>query len=271
MSMLKALLKLIYALWFYPLFLTLTIVSGFICLFGSLFSKELARVVSGQVWASVVLGPAFINLKVKGRENIPKGSSGFIVYCNHRSLLDIPVTAMATEKPLTWLAKASLGLIPVFGWVLKRVHMLVEREGGADAAKKMIAEASLRLENGEVIAIFPEGTRNRQLMPPLLPFKKGAFILAKHTKAPLLPVAICNSGNLWPSRSYLPKPGTIKVSIGEPIAIEPGESLAQLTNRAYRALELLYLQLMDSDNPQEMDSATTPYDKAPLPGGDKNG
>ncbi|MDR3155455.1 MAG: 1-acyl-sn-glycerol-3-phosphate acyltransferase [Deltaproteobacteria bacterium] len=239
--MIRAFARLLLAAWYLPLFLILTVAAGAVCLAGSLFSKSFARVVSGQVWASVVLGPAFIGMDVTGLGNIPPGG-GFIVYANHRSLLDIPAAAMAVEKPLSWVAKAALGRIPVFGWVLRRVHMLVEREGGAEAARKMISEAEARLAAGEILAIFPEGTRNRDPGVPLLPFKKGAFILAKHTGAPLVPLAIVNSGRIWPSGAILPRRGSLRVAVGEPLTPAPRESLSALTARARLALEKLYVE-----------------------------
>ncbi|MDR1036151.1 MAG: 1-acyl-sn-glycerol-3-phosphate acyltransferase [Deltaproteobacteria bacterium] len=237
----RALARAFAAAWYLPLFTVMTVSAGIVCLAGSVFSKRFARTVSGQVWASVVLGPAFIAMDVTGADKIPPGG-GFIVYANHRSLLDIPAAAMAVEKPLSWIAKSALGRIPVFGWVLKRVHMLVEREGGAEAARKMITEAEARLAAGEILAIFPEGTRNRDASMPLLPFKKGAFILAKHTGAPLVPMAVVNSGNLWPSGSVLPRHGTIRVAIGDPVVPGPKEPLAALTRRARKALERLYIE-----------------------------
>ncbi|MDR1164696.1 MAG: 1-acyl-sn-glycerol-3-phosphate acyltransferase [Deltaproteobacteria bacterium] len=244
-------LRLLYALWYIPLFVALTLAAGAVALIGSLFSATFTRVVSGQIWGSVVLGPAFILLKARGRELLPPLSQGgFILFANHRSLLDIPAAAMAAERPLSWVAKAALGKIPVFGWVLKRSHMLVEREGGSEAARKMIAEATERLRAGEIMAIFPEGTRNKSAAP-LLPFKKGAFILAKHVGVPLVPLAIYNSGELWPPRRYLPRPGVIKVAIGRPLAIEPKESLNSISQRAHEALWELYQGLAREEAPPE--------------------
>jgi 1-acyl-sn-glycerol-3-phosphate acyltransferase len=92
------------------------------------------------------------------------------------------------------------------------------------------------------MAIFPEGTRNKT-EDPILPFKKGAFILAKHTGVPLVPLAILNTGALWPSGSFLPRPGRVKVAIGEPIAVGPRESLASVAERAGQILAGLYLEL----------------------------
>ncbi|MDR1578513.1 MAG: 1-acyl-sn-glycerol-3-phosphate acyltransferase [Deltaproteobacteria bacterium] len=234
-------IRVFFALWYWPIFFVLTVLAGLVCLLVSLFSKRASRIICGQVWATIVLKPAAITIKVHGQENLPPGG-GFIIFANHRSLLDIPTVAMATKRPISWVAKAALGRIPVFGWALKRGHLLVDRGGGADAAKKMLKEASTRLAAGEVMAIFPEGTRNKT-EAPLLPFKKGAFILAKHTGVPLVPLIILNSGTLWPAGAYLPRTGQIKVAIGQPLVAEDKESLGRLADRASLALQTLYQEL----------------------------
>ncbi|MDR1083308.1 MAG: 1-acyl-sn-glycerol-3-phosphate acyltransferase [Deltaproteobacteria bacterium] len=230
-----------FGLWYWPVFFILTVTAGFICLTASLFSKNISRFITSRVWAFIVLDPAFIKVETYGRENLPPGG-GFIVFANHRSILDIPAVARATGRSISWVAKAALGRIPVFGWTLKRVHLLVDRGGGPEAAKQMVAEASRRLAGGEIMAIFPEGTRNKSAVP-VLPFKKGAFILAKHTGAPLIPLAILNSGSLWPSGRYLPCSGRIKAAIGAPLTVDPKESLAALAKKAEKILESLYLSL----------------------------
>jgi 1-acyl-sn-glycerol-3-phosphate acyltransferase len=154
------------------------------------------------------------------------------------------------------VAKAALGRVPIFGWALIRAHMLVDRGGSANAAKQMLQEASLRLNKGEIMAIFPEGTRNKT-PEPILPFKKGAFILAKHTGVPLIPLAILNSGHLWPSGSYVPKPGLIKVAIGQPIKAS-NASLSSLAKEAQANLEELYLQLQEPSQNQGASSTKKP-------------
>jgi hypothetical protein len=93
------------------------------------------------------------------------------------------------------------------------------------------------------MAIFPEGTRNNAEDPPILPFKKGAFILAKHTGAPLIPLAIYDAGRLWPSGSYLPRPGRILVAIGQPLKVSSRDPLATVAQRAGETLTSLYLEL----------------------------
>jgi 1-acyl-sn-glycerol-3-phosphate acyltransferase len=233
-----------FGLWYWPVFFILTVIAGLICLLVSLFSKNASRYITSQVWAAIVLNPAAIKVEVIGRENLPAGG-GFIIFANHRSLLDIPTVARATGRSISWVAKAALGRLPLFGWTLKRSHLLVERGGGAETTKKTLEEASDRLAQGEIMAIFPEGTRNKTATP-ILPFKKGAFIIAKRASSPLVPLAIVNSGALWPTGSCLPFSGRIKAVIGPPIMVDPKTPLAKVTAIASAALTDLYLKSLES-------------------------
>lgn len=223
--------KFFYVIWYLSVFSFFTVCGGVTTLVVSLFSEKWARYITNIIWAYVVIPPAGIRLETIGRENLPQLHGNYIVYANHGSLLDIPAVALATRVPLTWVAKASLSKIPFFGWAMARVHMLVDRKGSVDATRKMVEEASRRLKDGQILSIFPEGTRNRGDQP-LLPFKKGAFILARHTKVPIVPVAIKNSRALWPANKFWPRPGIIRIKIGSPMAPLAGENLTALTERA---------------------------------------
>ncbi|MDR1656761.1 MAG: 1-acyl-sn-glycerol-3-phosphate acyltransferase [Deltaproteobacteria bacterium] len=246
---------LFYKLWYLIVFTLSTIVAGLLCLALSYISKPFTRRITSQGWAYIVLGPARIKVEVTGHSYLPPpGAGGYIIFANHRSILDIPTVAVATGRAISWVAKSALGRIPVFGWTLKRVHLLVDRGGSAEAAKHMIAEASGRLAQGEIMAIFPEGTRNKT-ESPLLPFKKGAFILAKHTGVPLVPLAIYGSGRLWPSGSLTPKPGLIKVAIGPPITVGPKDTLNNISAAAQDTLSALYRTLEDSE-PKNLSEST---------------
>jgi len=231
-------LNFFYVLYYVPLLTFLTVILGSASVVLSYFSTRAARYLTNRLWGYAVLLPAGIRLKTVGLENLPASGRGFIIFANHSSLTDIPTVALATKLPVSWVAKASLGKIPFFGWALARVHMLVDRGGGPESARKMVEEAETRLRNGEILSIFPEGTRNRST-EALLPFKKGTFILAKHTGAPMVPVAIKNAGRLWPADKFWPEPGEIRVKIGQPLTPASGERLGDLTLRAQAALEEL--------------------------------
>ncbi|MGL4209120.1 MAG: lysophospholipid acyltransferase family protein [Candidatus Adiutrix sp.] len=232
-------IKVLYVMWYVPTLVICTVVAAVVAMIASLFSAKACRYISNSVWGHIVLKPAGIKLTVSGQENLPPpGAGGFIIYANHTSLLDIPTVSLATGRTISWVAKASLGRIPFFGWALRRGHMLVDRGGGSESARKMVAEATKRLTSGEILAIFPEGTRNRS-QTALLPFKKGTFILAKHTEAPIIPFAITGAKTLWPADHFWPKPGTIEVKIGPPLLPKKDENLNNLSQRAQLALETL--------------------------------
>jgi hypothetical protein len=66
-----------------------------------------------------------------------------------------------------------------------------------------------------------------------------------------VPLAILNTGALWPSGSILPESGVIKVAIGEPMAIRSDEPLNQIAQRAFQTLEGLYKGLEGSQEPSK--------------------
>jgi 1-acyl-sn-glycerol-3-phosphate acyltransferase len=68
------------------------------------------------------------------------------------------------------------------------------------------------------VLVFAEGTRSRK--PSMLPFKKGGFHLAVDAQVPILPVAVNRSRRLLPKGAMIPRPGTIHVHVGEPIATQ---------------------------------------------------
>ncbi len=228
-------IRFLYVVAYLAVFSILTILGAIVTVGAGLFSERAARYITNAPWAYVTVLLAGIRLKATGLENLPPEKGGFIIYVNHTSLLDIPTVSLTTGRSVTWVAKASLAKIPFFGWALVQGHMLVDRGGGPSAARAMVEEASRRLADNQTLAIFPEGTRNRGDVP-LLPFKKGTFILAKHTGAKLVPVAVKNAGRLWPAGKYWPRPGVIRVKIGQPFAPGESESLASLTARAQTAL-----------------------------------
>ncbi len=232
------LVRFVYAIWFLCIFAIGTVFGCFLTLLFGLFSDRGARYVTNTLWSKMTMFAAGVRLESLGLDNIPSSKDGFIVYANHTSALDIPALALGTGLSVTWVAKASLGKIPFFGWGLARAHMLVNRAGGPAETKEMVQEAISRLKGGQILSIFPEGTRNRS-EAPLLPFKKGTFLLAKHTGALLVPVALKNAKDLWPAGAVVPMPGTIRCKVGEPLAPIEGENLGALATRAQAHLAAL--------------------------------
>ena len=154
------------------------------------FPHKIAR-----IWSKIIL-KVFCGTKlvVEGIENIDQSKS-YIIVSNHRSLTDIFVASASIPLQFRWLAKKSLFKLPLIGLGMKiSGYISVEREKAIHAVRSLdiIKE---RLNSGKSIWIFPEGTRTP--MEKLGKFKRGAFVLARDTGIPVLPVVLVNTDKIF--------------------------------------------------------------------------
>ena len=178
-------------------------------------------------WLKVTCG---VKYKVLGRENIDLSRNG-IVLANHQSTwetLIIPVLF----PPISWVLKKELFKIPFFGWALSRVKPIaIDRTAGNSAIDQVKQNGKERLDEGNWVCIFPEGTRVKPGHTER--YRMGGALLAEYCAKnsvdgkgyPIYPLAH-NAGECWPRHSYIKQPGTITVSIGQPFTVEdldPGE------------------------------------------------
>jgi len=176
--------------------------------------------------------------KIEGRHNIPK-QGPVILAANHMSYLDpIMVAFAAGARPVNFMAKAELLKIPVFGGILKGLNTFPVKRGFAD--KGAISYALKVLSNGEVLLIFPEGTRYRDgKLGKALP---GFAVLALKTGTPVVPLGIIGTDKVLPDGNRLPRPKKLRVNIGEPIyvnkvaASERKEKEAELTAKIMKEI-----------------------------------
>ncbi|WP_141335469.1 1-acyl-sn-glycerol-3-phosphate acyltransferase [Paenibacillus sp. tmac-D7] len=129
-------------------------------------------------------------LKAEGRENIPK--EGAVVLCaNHTSNWDPPVLGSLLERKVHYMAKAELFELPVLKQVLPRIGAFPVKRGGV--SKDSIRLSLQLLKNGEIIGVFPEGTRSNAGGMG----KKGAASLALKSGATVIPAAIIGNYSLF--------------------------------------------------------------------------
>lgn len=231
--------RLIFVLWFVLFFIANTLVLGFVSIVAGVRSPVFARKLA-KIWAGINLCAAKIKVQVEGKENIPANveadHSGFIIAASHSSALDIPVIFKAIPLDLCIVAKASLLKLPMVGRHIKMVQIPIER-GRSGSAKQFIKTGLKRLMSGVSVVVFPEGTWNKG-NEKLIPFKKGAFLLARVSGRPIIPVAIVGSRNLLPADRWLPRSGTVTLRIGK--SIEPSgfsaNEAALLPEKTFQAL-----------------------------------
>jgi 1-acyl-sn-glycerol-3-phosphate acyltransferase len=172
-----------------------------------------------KLWSWTFSKLNFIPYEISGQENIHPGKA-YIYTSNHTSSLDIPGVCLTVPTQIRPLAKKELQQIPVFGWIVKRACVVVDRSSN-ESRRKSMEHLKQVLHRGISILIFPEGTQNRT-SNMLQPFYDGAFKIAIEAKQPVLPMVILNAGNLMPPKKWFIKPGKIRIIIGPEI---PTESL----------------------------------------------
>ena len=130
-----------------------------------------------------------MRLNIVGAENVPL-ENGCIVCANHVSLWDVLTLSASFPKSrrLRYLAKAELFRIPILRSLIVALGACrLERKGSDVAAMK---KAITLAKNGEMVAIFPQGTRCAGENPADTPVKNGAGMIAYHSKSQILPVCI---------------------------------------------------------------------------------
>ncbi len=178
------------------------------------------RVPSGVMrwWGRAFVRIGGWRIRVEGLERLP--ACGAILAANHQSLVDIPLCIAAIPREVRFLAKRELARIPLFGSAMAKAgNLFIDREDPRDAVR-LVREAAERMGRGQMIVIFPEGTRSRD--GAIGAFRPGAFYLAKKTGAPLLPVLIDGGCKALPRGSLLFMPAHLVVKVLPPVTADVG-------------------------------------------------
>lgn len=178
-----------------------------------------------------------VRIEVRGRR--PFGPA--LVAAKHHAMIDTITPLEVLDDPAL-VMKAELMRLPLYGWVARKQRMVaVDRDAGAAALRKMLAEARDRLADGRQLLIFPEGTRQAPGAAP--DYKPGVAALYRDLGLPCTPVAT-NSGAFWPTRGLVRGPGTMVFEFLPPIApgLKRGEFMRELEHRIETASDALLLE-----------------------------
>lgn len=169
--------------------------------------------------------------EIQGLEHITEQPS--IVFSKHQSTWET-VALQDIFPRQVWVAKRELMWIPVFGWGLALMNTIaIDRGSGRAAVAQLVNKGKARLDEGNWVVIFPEGTR----IPPGKRgrYRIGGAVLAEQSGYPIIPVAH-NAGEYWPRRSFIKHPGVIQVRIGPPIRGD-GKKAQQILDEAAEWIE----------------------------------
>jgi 1-acyl-sn-glycerol-3-phosphate acyltransferase len=168
---------------------------------------------------------AAYRFRVRGADRIPP-SGPAVLASNHDSLLDIPILAVATPRPVWFMAKAELFKGSFSSWFFHVLGGFPVRRAGYDLAAVRAALAVIG--SGRLLGMYPEGTRASFLQA----FLPGAAWVALATGVPLVPVGITGTAQAMPGGSVLPRRSRVVISFGEPMEIEREDDARARLRRA---------------------------------------
>ncbi len=154
-------------------------------------------------------------LRVRGLRHVP-AAGGVILAANHASFLDPPMIGCAVpSRSVSFMAKAELFRVPVFGAFIRMLRAVPVVRGGLTRAQFRQFTSQVR-DAGAALTVFPEGTRSPTgaLGEP----HRGIGAICRHAGVPVIPVLVTGTFEAWPRSRRLPRPfGRIEVRFGAPV------------------------------------------------------
>lgn len=135
---------------------------------------------------------AIFKCRVEGIENMP-AEGGAILCANHTGLLDVVVMSAALNRQIRYMAKKELFKIPLLSRLIRALGAFPVDRGGADV--KAIRNTISMIEGGEIVGIFPQGTRCPGVDPRTTEVKNGVGMIAYRAKSNVVPVYIKTKNN----------------------------------------------------------------------------
>lgn len=146
----------------------------------------------------------FVNkVTVQGQENIP-ANGGLILCSNHMHWMDPILMGVYIKRKICFMAKVELFKKKIFAMILKGIHAFPVKRGTADITA--IKNSFKALKNGQVLGMFPEGTRSKD--GSILPAEPGVALISTKADVPVVPMRI-NGSYKFSGRLY--------ITIGKPI------------------------------------------------------
>jgi 1-acyl-sn-glycerol-3-phosphate acyltransferase len=167
-----------------------------------------------KVLDRMMLFVAGVQLKVRGLDKLNPGR-GYVYVGNHRSHVDPAVVFKTIPGQVRFLVKKEAFRIPLLSFALRTMGMIEVERSNPEASARSIDRAISEIHAGRSIILFPEGTRSRK--PQILPFKKGAFVLAIKAQAPVAPFTLVGAGEALPPDTILLYGGKVELIFHDPL------------------------------------------------------
>lgn len=169
--------------------------------------------------------------RIEGLEHVP-ATGGVLLAANHRSYLDIPLISNVVPRHVSFVARDTLARSGILAFVMKNCGAVLIRRGTGD--RPALREMAAHLELGDVVAIFPEGTRSPD--GRLQAFRGGALLAARMARVPIVPVAISGTLEAWPRGRKLPRPQRFAIRFAAPVPWDAPDALERVRGEVERML-----------------------------------
>ncbi len=179
---------------------------------------------------NLIVGPLLLSAFrpwVRGLENVPKNGA-VILASNHLSFIDSVFLPLVMERPMVFLAKSEYFTGKgIKGWLTRLFFngagmLPIDRSGGK--ASEASLNTGLRvLAQGDVLGIYPEGTRSPD--GKLYRGRTGVARMVLEGHVPVIPVAMIDTEKVMPTGTLMPKVRRVGVIIGEPLDFSRFEGL----------------------------------------------
>ncbi len=189
-----------------------------------------------RLWAlGMFYGMGFRYELIKlSQDKIEKGKQ-YVIIANHTSLMDVMLPCILfPNHPLCYVGKKELVKIPIFGTIYKRICVMVDRSSAKSRAE-VYRRCAERMEEGESIAIFPEGGVPDDTSVILDQFKDGAFILSSKHQSPLAVYTFVGLKEMFPFDKYRGYPGKVKIYFHG--VLEPNTSAEELKTKSRNEMQ----------------------------------
>ncbi len=176
--------------------------------------------------------------RVYGIDQVPQHGP-LVIVANHASDFDPPLVSCSVRRPVSYMAKEELFRVPMLSSAIRLYGAYPVKRGSAD--RSAIRAAITQLNQGWAVGIFLSGTRTDDGRIPEA--KLGAALIAAKTGAPLLPLSLWGTDQIFAKGSLIPRPVPITIRIGAVIpapASTQRDDLAGVTQQCVEAIHQLH-------------------------------
>jgi 1-acyl-sn-glycerol-3-phosphate acyltransferase len=184
-----------------------------------------------------VIACLFFSFRTEGRHYLEL-DGGAMFLSTHQSVMDPVLVGLTANRRLNFLARKTLFKNAAFAFLIRVLDAIeIDRErGGLSGLREMLK----RLKHGEIVLMFPEGTRTTD--GSVGQIKPGFVPIARRSEVPLVPIAIVGAYDCLPRGAKLPRCRPISVVVGEPLSFESYKTMTdeQLVSELQSRLEGLH-------------------------------